>query len=94
MNREGLSLVGRLFGKRELSYVDISVQVQALEDKRSDGEHVTAKSQPPAAHVHPFSSPAVASMFSSLFPSRSERAKEKRGRGMARSPEKWLWQCG
>lgn len=88
MNREGLSLVGRLFGKRELSYVDISVQAQALEDKRREGEHFTAKSQPPAAHVHPFPSPAVASMFSSLFPSRSERAKEKRGRGTARSPEK------
>lgn len=47
MNREGLSLVGRMFGEREFSYMDISLHVQALENKRRDGEHFTAKRRPP-----------------------------------------------
>lgn len=41
-----------------------------------------------ADHGHHVPSPAVASLFSSLFPSRSGGAKEKRERGMARSPKK------
>ena len=91
MNREGLSLVGRMFGEREFSCVDISLHVQALEDKRTDGGQMVNTSLPRvvyADHGHHVPSPAVASLFSSLFPSRSGGAKEKRERGMAKSPKK------
>ena len=54
-------------------------------------EEMVNTSLPRGGHpwpCHRFPSPAVASLSASLFPSRSGGSKEKRERGMARSPEK------